>query len=49
VSHLTTPPVRKWFDASAFALEIGSAVFTKDRIASKDFTGVKVELMIANG
>lgn len=36
--------VRKWFDAGVFALGIGSSVFTKDRIASKDFTSIEAEM-----
>lgn len=36
--------VRKWFDAGAFALGVGSSVFTKDRITKKDFISVEAEL-----
>jgi 2-dehydro-3-deoxyphosphogluconate aldolase / (4S)-4-hydroxy-2-oxoglutarate aldolase len=36
--------VRKWFDSGAFALGVGSSVFTKDRITKKDFISVEAEL-----
>jgi 2-dehydro-3-deoxyphosphogluconate aldolase / (4S)-4-hydroxy-2-oxoglutarate aldolase len=36
--------VKKWFDAGAFALGIGSSVFTKDRISRKDYGSIEHDL-----
>jgi 2-dehydro-3-deoxyphosphogluconate aldolase/(4S)-4-hydroxy-2-oxoglutarate aldolase len=36
--------VKKWFDAGAFALGIGSSVFTKDRISRKDYASIEHDL-----
>ncbi len=36
--------VQKWFDAGAFALGVGSSVFTKDRIAKRDFVEIETEM-----
>lgn len=36
--------VRNWFDNGAMALGIGSSVFTKERIAARDFAGIEAEL-----
>jgi 2-dehydro-3-deoxyphosphogluconate aldolase/(4S)-4-hydroxy-2-oxoglutarate aldolase len=36
--------VKRWFDAGAFALGIGSSVFTKDRISRKDYTSIEHDL-----
>jgi 2-dehydro-3-deoxyphosphogluconate aldolase/(4S)-4-hydroxy-2-oxoglutarate aldolase len=36
--------VKKWFDAGAFALGIGSSLFTKDRISKKDYASIEHDL-----
>jgi 2-dehydro-3-deoxyphosphogluconate aldolase / (4S)-4-hydroxy-2-oxoglutarate aldolase len=36
--------VKKWFAAGAFALGIGSSVFTKERILKKEFISIEHEL-----
>jgi 2-dehydro-3-deoxyphosphogluconate aldolase/(4S)-4-hydroxy-2-oxoglutarate aldolase len=37
--------VRSWFDHGAVALGIGSSVFTKDRIAARDFAAIETDLI----
>lgn len=36
--------VRSWFDNGAFALGVGSSVFTRERVAARDFAGMEEEL-----
>ena len=36
--------VKSWYSAGAFALGIGSSVFTKDRISKKDYAGIEHDL-----
>jgi 2-dehydro-3-deoxyphosphogluconate aldolase / (4S)-4-hydroxy-2-oxoglutarate aldolase len=36
--------VKKWFDAGAFALGVGSSVFTKDRISKRDYASIESEI-----
>jgi 2-dehydro-3-deoxyphosphogluconate aldolase/(4S)-4-hydroxy-2-oxoglutarate aldolase len=36
--------VRKWFEAGAFALGVGSSVFTKDRISQRDYVSIEAEI-----
>ncbi len=36
--------IRHWFDNGAMALGIGSSVFTKDRIAARDYAAIEAEL-----
>lgn len=37
--------LRSWFDHGAMALGIGSSVFTKDRIAARDYATIEAELV----
>lgn len=38
------PSVRSWFDHGAFALGIGSSVFTRERIAARDIGSIEADL-----
>ena len=38
------PSVKSWFDHGAFALGIGSSVFTRERIAARDIGSIEADL-----
>lgn len=41
--------IQRWFDAGVFAMGVGSSVFSRSRVASKDFAGIEAELRRIRG